>query len=165
LYPNNLRTLTTQDVNAFHTNLIKTREMTEVVKAAFQRFNTQIHTINANGPVSAALDPIKRKIRRSKEAVDAALASARSQEEVSAIYIGQGRFGDALTAINEGLIALVGLKKYFVGIRDQLSNLDAKGRTIVTDGLEQLGFDKEIEAWVNSVNEGIGRMAMPTWKT
>jgi hypothetical protein len=139
--------------------------MTSVVGAAFQRLNTQIHNINANGPVSAALDPIKRKIRRSKEAVDTAMASARSQEEVSATYIEQGRFGDALTAINEGLIALVGLKKYFVSIRDQLTKLGAKGRTIVTDGLEQIGFDKEIEAWDNSVNEWTGRMAMPTWKT
>jgi hypothetical protein len=31
--------------------------------------------------------------------------------------------------------------------------------------LEQIGFDKEIEAWDNSVNEWTGRMAMPTWKT
>lgn len=92
------------------------------------------------------------------------MESARSQEEVSATYIEQGRSGDALTAINEGLIDLGGLQKPLVGIRNLLNNLGAKGRTIVTDGLEQVGFDKEIEAWDSSLNEWTARLASPTWK-
>jgi hypothetical protein len=92
------------------------------------------------------------------------MESARLQEEISETYIKQGRFGDALTAINEGLIVLCQLKKPFVDIRDRLNKLSAKGCTIVTDSLQQLGFDKEIEAWDFSVNEWTRRMAMPTWK-
>ncbi|KAI4842527.1 hypothetical protein E4T44_07256 [Aureobasidium sp. EXF-8845] len=129
----------------FHANLIKTREMTSIIEVAFQKLNTQIHSINASGPVSAAIDPIKRKIRRCKEAVLTATESARCQQEVSATYIEQGRFGDALTAINEGLIDLCGLKKRFVGIRDSLAKLSAKDHTIVTEALEQIGFDKEFK--------------------
>jgi hypothetical protein len=153
----------TEDLNAFHTNLIKTREMTSVLEVAFQKLNTQIHSINASGRVSAAIDPIKRKIRCCKETVSTATESARCQQEVSATYIEQGRFGDALTAINEGLIVLGGLKKPLVGIRDSLNSL-AKGRTIVTDALKQIGFDKEIQAWDAGVNEWTARLAMPTWR-
>lgn len=138
--------------------------MTSVIETAFKRLNTQIHNVNASGPVSAAIDPIKRKIRKTNGIVEAAMESARCQEEVSATYIEQGRFGDALTAINEGLIDLGGLKKPLVGIRDLLNNLGAKGRTIVTDGLEQVGFDKEIEVWDTSLNEWTARLASPTWK-
>jgi hypothetical protein len=138
--------------------------MTSVIEVAFQKLNTQIHCINASGPVSAAIDPIKRKIRRCKEAVSTATESARCQQEVSATYIEQGRFGDALTAINEALIDLCGLKKHFVGIRDSLAKLSAKGRTIVTEAFEQIGFDKEIQAWDTSVNEWTARLAMPTWR-
>lgn len=138
--------------------------MTSVIETALKRLNTHIHNINANGPVSAAIDPIKRKVRKANETVEAAMEAARCQEGVSATYIEQGRFGDALTAINEGLIGLAGLKKPLVGIRDLLNNLGVKGRTIVTDGLEQLGFNKEIEAWDTSLNEWTGRLASPTWK-
>jgi hypothetical protein len=138
--------------------------MTSVIEVAFQKLNTQIHSINASGPVSAAIDPIKRKIRRCKEAVSTATESARCQQEMSATYIQQGRFGDALTAINEGLIGLSGLKKHFVGIRDGLAKLNAKNRTIVTEALERIGFDKEMQAWDTSVNEWTARMAMPTWR-
>jgi len=162
--PDRNRRLTIEDLDAFQTNFVKTREMTSVIETALKRLNTQIHTISASGPVSAALDPIKRKVRKSNDIVEAVMESARGQEEVSATYIKQGRFGDALTAINEGLICLVGLKKPLVGIRDLLNNLGAKGRTIVTAGLEQVGFDKEIEAWDSSLNEWTARLAPPTWK-
>jgi len=162
--PDRNRRLTTEDLDAFQTNFVKTREMTLVIETALKRLNTQIHTISAIGPVSAALDPIKRKVRKANDIVEAAMELALGQQEVSATYIKQGRFGDALTAINEGLIGLVGLKKPLVGIRDLLNNLGAKGRTIVTAGLEQIGFDKEIEAWDNSLNEWTARLASPTWK-
>lgn len=138
--------------------------MTSVIETALKRLNTQIHNVNASGPVSAAIEPIRRKVRKTNEIVEAAMKSARCQEEVSATYIEQGRVGDALTAINEGLIDLGGLEKPLVGIRDLLNNLGAKGRTIVTDGLEQVGFDKEIEAWDSSLNDWTGRLASPTWK-
>ncbi|CAD0089857.1 unnamed protein product [Aureobasidium vineae] len=156
--------LTTEDLNNFRTNLIKTREMTSIVDAAFQQLNTQIHNVNASGAVSTAIDPIKREIRRCKEVVESALEFARSQEEVSAVLIDQGRSGDALTAINEGLVAISELTKPLVGIRDRLNNLSTKGCTVVTDGLQQSGFDQEIETWDTTVTEWTGRMAMPTWK-
>ena len=138
--------------------------MTVVMEIAFQHLNSQIHNINASGPVSAAIDPIKREIRKHKVSVETGTESARLQEEIAATYIEQGRFGDALTAINEGLIGLCQLKKPFIDIRDRLNKISAKGHTIVTDSLQQLGFDKEIEAWDSSVHEWTGRMAMPTWK-
>ncbi|KAI4723316.1 hypothetical protein E4T48_00431 [Aureobasidium sp. EXF-10727] len=156
--------LTTEDLNNFRTNLIKTREMTLTVDAAFQQLNNQIHNINASVAVSTALDPIKREIRRCKEVFASAMEFARSQEEVSAVLIDQGRSGDALSAINEGLIAIGELTKPLVGIRDRLNTLSTKGRTVVTDGLQQSGFDQEIQAWDTTVTEWLGRMTMPTWK-
>lgn len=138
--------------------------MTAVVEAAFQHLNIQIHNINTSGPVSTTVDPIKREIRKCKEVVVSAMESARTQEEVARVLIEQGRFGDALTAINEGLIALGELKKPLVKICDQLNNISAKGRTIVTENLRQMGFDKEIEAWDTSVSEWTARMGLPTWK-
>ncbi|KAG9830694.1 hypothetical protein KCU98_g13528, partial [Aureobasidium melanogenum] len=156
--------LTTEDLESFRINLVKTREMTAVIEAALQQLNTEIHNINICGPISTAVDPIKRAIRKCKEVVESAMESARTQEEVSRALIEQGRFGDALTAINEGLIVIGELKKPLVGIRDQLNNLSAKGRTIVTESLRQMGFDKEIEAWDTSVTEWTGRMVLPTWK-
>ncbi|CAD0114819.1 unnamed protein product [Aureobasidium uvarum] len=89
---------------------------------------------------------------------------ARSQEEVSAVLINQGRSGDALTAINEGLLAIAKLTKPLVVIRDRLKNLSTKGRTVITDGLQQAGLDREIETWDTTVTEWTVRMAMPTWK-
>ncbi|KAG9514795.1 hypothetical protein KCV07_g7869, partial [Aureobasidium melanogenum] len=156
--------LTTEDLENFRINLVRTREMTAVIETALQQLNTEIHNINTSGPISTTVDPIKRAIRKCKEVVESAMESARTQEEVSGALIEQGRFGDALTAINEGLIVIGELKKPLVGIRDQLNNLSAKGRTIVTESLRQMGFDKEIEAWDTSVAEWIGRMVLPTWK-
>lgn len=138
--------------------------MTAVVEAALQHLNNQIHNINTSGPISAAVDPIKREIRKCKEDVESAMESARTQEEVSRVLIEQGRFGDALTAINEGLIALGELKKPLVRTRDQLNKISAKGRTIVTECLRQMGFDEEIEAWDTSVTEWTACMVLPTWK-
>ncbi|CAD0096748.1 unnamed protein product [Aureobasidium mustum] len=158
------RYLTTEDLESFRINLVKTREMTAVIEAAFQQLNTQIHSINTSGPVSTTIDPIKREIRKCKEVVDSAMETARTQEEASRVLIEQGRFGDALTAINEGLIVIGELKKPLIGIRDQLKNLSSKGRTIVTESLRQMGFDKEVEAWDTSVTEWTGRMVLPTWK-
>ncbi|KAK6000170.1 hypothetical protein QM012_004158 [Aureobasidium pullulans] len=156
--------LTSEDLESFRINLVKTREMTTVVEAAFQQLNTQIHSINAGGPTFTTINPIKRAVRKCREVVEFAMESARAQEEVSGALIEQGRFGDALTAINEGLIVIGELKKPLVGIRDQLNNLSAKGRTIVTESLSQIGFDKEIEAWDTSVTEWLGRLVVPTWK-
>lgn len=138
--------------------------MTAVVEAAFQHLNIQIHNINTSGPISTTIDPIKREIRKCKEVVESAMDSARTQEEVSRVLIEQGRFGDALTAINEGLVALGGLKKPLVKICDQLNNISGKGRTLVTETLRQMGFDKEIESWNTSVIEWTALMVLPTWK-
>ncbi|KAH0135856.1 hypothetical protein KCU67_g16226, partial [Aureobasidium melanogenum] len=103
--------LTTEDLENFRINLVRTREMTAVIETALQQLNTEIHNINTSGPISTTVDPIKRAIRKCKEVVESAMESARTQEEVSGALIEQGRFGDALTAINEGLIVIGELKK------------------------------------------------------
>ncbi|KAG9694892.1 hypothetical protein KCU95_g6517, partial [Aureobasidium melanogenum] len=156
--------LTTEDLESFHINLVKTREMTAAIETALKQLNTEIHNINTSGPIATTVDPIKRAIRKCTDVVESAMESARTQEQVSGNLIEQGRFGDALTAINEGLIVIGGLKKPLVGIRDQLNNISAKGRTIVTESLRQVNFDREIEAWDTSVTEWTGRMVLPTWK-
>jgi len=161
------RNLTQDDLVIFRTNLVKTLEMTSVIETAFQQLNVKLQALRVTGPVATAIDPVKREGRRCKDIFDSAMMSARSQEEISATFVQEGRIGETLTAVNEGLAAIGGMTPSILKIRDRLNELidtTKSGGTVVTDGLQTLGFDKDIEAWDASVNEWAALTIVTTWK-
>ncbi|CAD0049343.1 unnamed protein product [Aureobasidium pullulans] len=152
------KNLTQDDLVIFRTNLVKTLEMTSVIETAFQQLNVKLQALRVTGPVATAIDP---------DIVDSAMMSARAQEETSATFVQEGRIGETLTAVNEGLAAIGGMTPSILKIRDRLNELidtTKSGGTVVTDGLQTLGFHKDIEAWDASVNEWAALTIVTTWK-
>ncbi|KAI5212525.1 hypothetical protein AUEXF2481DRAFT_40523 [Aureobasidium subglaciale EXF-2481] len=158
------RNLTHEDLQNFHANLVKNREMASVVEAAFKQFDTQIHNLQTTGPIAATIDPIKRDVRKVRAVFESSMEITRSKEDISAAMIEEGRIGETLAAINEGLIALGSLKKPLLNIRDKLNKISAKDPTIVSDGLQTIGFDKEIEAYDTNVTDWAAKIAVTTWE-
>jgi hypothetical protein len=135
------------------------------MESSLRQLKTKAQGLKVTGLWASAVEPLKQEVRKCLSLVESALASAKSQEMVSASLIAEGRIGEALTAINQGMMALGGLKDDLTKLRTRLDDMfKEKPAGRLAESLEAQGFDKDLQDWGIRVDEWLSRTVVPSWK-
>ena len=151
-----------EDLDLFYRSLAENCDLILIVDESLERLSEFLDGVNIFGFLNGLLDPLKRDMRQSKAFVQSSATSARSQRDLSANFIEQGRTEDALAAINTGQTTIMDMARRLDEFHNHLYDVPAKSG-MALENLRALNYEVALEAWRKSYEKWKDLTGESTW--